>query len=178
MNASNVDTKNLDIYGSEPIPWARAIAELEAVTNTPVDVRPPTSYWLATTRPDGRPHVAAVGALWVDGKFYFTSGDRTRKSRNLAANPNCVISVSLTALDLVVEGTAHEVTDEATLKRLVGLYVAQGWPASASNGAIPAAYSAPSAGPPPWRLYEMTPSTAFGVATAEPNGATRWRFAP
>jgi len=116
--------------------------------------------------------------LWVDGKLYFTSGDRTRKSRNLAANPNCVISVSLSGLDLVVEGTAHEVTDEATLKRLVDLYVAQGWPAKASNGAITAEFSAPSAGPPPWRLYEMTPSTAFGVATAEPNGATRWRFAP
>ena len=178
MNTSNVDTKNLDIYGSKPIPWARAVEELEAVTNMPVDGRPPRSYWLATTRPDGRPHVAGIGALWVDGKLYFTSGDRTRKSRNLAANPNCVISVSLSSLDIVVEGAAHEVIDETTLKRLADLYVAQGWPAKASHGAITAEFSAPSAGPPPWRLYEMIPSTAFGVATAEPNGATRWRFAP
>ena len=44
------------------------------------------------------------------------------------------------------------------------------------DGAFTAPYSAPSAGPPPWDLYEFTPTTAFGVATAEPFGATRWRF--
>ncbi|HLY30926.1 MAG TPA: pyridoxamine 5'-phosphate oxidase family protein, partial [Ktedonobacterales bacterium] len=75
------------------------------------------SYWLATTRPDGRPHVAAVGALWLDGRFYFTSGDGTHKSRNLAENPSCVISVTLPDLDLVVEGIATQVTDSATLQR-------------------------------------------------------------
>jgi hypothetical protein len=40
----------------------------------------------------------------------------------------------------------------------------------------PVSESAPSAGPPPWDLYELTPTTVFGLATAEPNGATRWRF--
>jgi hypothetical protein len=39
-----------------------------------------------------------------------------------------------------------------------------------------APYSAPSAGPPPWHLFRVTAHTAFGVATAEPHGATRWRF--
>ena len=127
-------------------------------------------------RPDGRPHVAAVGALWVDGKLYFTSGPQTRKSRNLAHNPACVLSVSLPNLDLVIEGTAARVTDEDTLQRLAQAYADQGWPASVSDGALTAAYSAPSAGPPPWFLYVVTPVTAFGVATAEPNGATRWQF--
>jgi hypothetical protein len=46
-----------------------------------------------------------------------------------------------------------------------------------SDGALTAAYSAPSAGPPPWYLYVFTPTAAFGVATAEPYGAMRWRFA-
>jgi hypothetical protein len=117
-----------------------------------------------------------VGALWIDGKFYFTSGDGTRKSRNLAENPTCVISVALPTLDLVIEGKAATVTDEATLQHLAERYAAQGWPASVGEGAITAAYSAPSAGPPPWNLYVVTPITAFGVATAEPYGATRWRF--
>jgi hypothetical protein len=40
-----------------------------------------------------------------------------------------------------------------------------------------APYSAPSAGPAPWDLYELTPAKAIGVATGEPFGATRWRFA-
>jgi len=160
--------KNLDIYGGAPIPWSRAVQQLEAESAK--------SYWLATVRPDGRPHVAGVGALWFDGKFYIVSGPETRKSRNLAENPNCVISVSLPDLDLVVEGTAVRVTDNATIQRLVERYVAGGWPARAEDGAITAEYSAPSAGPPPWYLYVVTPNTAFGVATAAPNGATRWSF--
>jgi general stress protein 26 len=159
---------NLDIYGAAPIPWARALTQLEAGAAK--------AAWLATTRPDGRPHIAGVGALWVDGRLYFTSGDGTRKSRNLAANPHCAVALSLPDLDLVVEGTAARVTDEATLARLAERYAAQGWPATVSDGAITAPYSAPSAGPPPWDLYVVTPVTAFGVATAEPYGATRWRF--
>ncbi|MGZ3583535.1 MAG: pyridoxamine 5'-phosphate oxidase family protein [Ktedonobacterales bacterium] len=160
---------NLDIYGDEPIPWSRARDQLQ-------DDSAKKTYWLATVRPDGRPHVAGVGALWLDEKIYFTSGEGTRKSRDLAENPNCVVSVALPDLDLVVEGTATKVTDGATLRRLAERYAAQGWPASVDDGAITAAYSAPSAGPPPWHLYAVAPVTAFGVATAEPYGAMRWRF--
>jgi hypothetical protein len=112
----------------------------------------------------------------VDGKVYLVSGAATRKSRNLSANPNCAVSVSLPGLDLVIEGKVARVTDEATLVRLAERYAAQGWPATVENGALTAPYSAPSAGPPPWDLYAITPVTAFGVASAEPHGATRWRF--
>ena len=172
-----MEEKNLDIYGSAPIPWERALEQLKAAsTETQDEGHPHRTYWLATVRPDGRPHVAGVGALWVDGKFYFTSGAGTRKSRNLSKNPNCVISGSLRDLDLVVEGTVVRVTDEPTLRRLAELYATQGWPARVGDGALTAEYSAPSAGPPPWDLYAVTPSTAIGVATAEPYGATRWRF--
>ena len=160
--------KNLDIYGAKPLPWARALKQLGSKTAG--------TYWLATTRPDRRPHVAGTGALWVDGKIYFVSGARTRKSRNLAANPRCVFSVSLTGIDLVLEGTAIRVTDRPTLLRLAKRYAAQGWPASVSGDALTAEYSAPSAGPPPWNLYVVRPSTVFGVASSDPPGATRWRF--
>jgi hypothetical protein len=91
-------------------------------------------------------------------------------------NPHCAVSLSLSDLDLVLEGTAAKVTDAATLARLAERYAAQGWPATVSEGAITAPYSAPSAGPPPWDLYVVMPETAFGVATAEPYGAMRWRF--
>jgi hypothetical protein len=160
--------KNLDIYGAKPLPWSRALKQLGSSAGG--------TYWLATTTPDGRPHVAAVGALWVDGKIYFVSGSRTRKSRNLAANPRCAVSVSLTGIDLVFEGTAIRVADRPTLLRFAKRYAAQGWPASVSGAAFTAEYSAPSAGPPPWNLYVVRPSTAFGVSTADPSGATRWRF--
>jgi hypothetical protein len=160
--------KNLDIYGHKPIAWSRALKQLESSQ--------PGTFWLSTTKPDGSPHVAGTGALWVDGKVYFVSGARTRKSRNLATNPSCVFSVSLTGIDLVIEGTAMRVADRPTLLRLAKRYADQGWPASLSGAAFTAAYSAPSAGPPPWNLYVVRPRTVFGVASADPPGATRWRF--
>jgi nitroimidazol reductase NimA-like FMN-containing flavoprotein (pyridoxamine 5'-phosphate oxidase superfamily) len=161
--------KNLDIYGSEPLEWARAVKQLE-------DTSGHRTCWLATTDPDGGAHIAGVGGLWVDDKLYFTSGPRARKSRNLAGNPRCALSVALGDLDLVVEGTASKVTDEATVAYLAERYAAQGWPARAEGRVITAEYSAPSAGPAPWDLYALVPETAYGVATAEPFGATRWRF--
>jgi hypothetical protein len=165
-----MDQTNLDIYGHAALPWSRAEEALAAAEGQDI------THFLATVRPDGRPHLAGVGALWVDGKFYFVSGAGTRKSRNLAERADCVISVKLPGLDLVVEGSARKVTDGETLQRLAERYAAQGWPATVKDGAFTAPYSAPSAGPPPWDLYEFTPETAFGVAGAEPYGATRWRF--
>jgi len=171
-----MDQKNLDIYGNPAIPWSRALEALEAETAKTEEAASHKTWWLGTTRPDGRPHSAGVGAMWADGKVYFVSGPGTRKSRNLVKNPNCVISVPLTGLDLVLEGTARVVTDEPTLQRLAKRYNSQGWPASVSDGAFTAEYSAPSAGPPPWDLYVVAPTTIFGVLTVEPGGATRWRF--
>ena len=166
-----MDQTNLDIYGHPPIPWSRAERQLKAAEG-----KMDAHFFLATVRPDGRPHVAGVGALWVDDKFYFVSGAGTRKSRNLAERGECAISVNLPDLDLVVDGAATKVTDGPTLGRLAERYAAQGWPVTVEGDAFTAPYSAPSAGPPPWELYEFTPSKAFGVATAEPHGATRWDF--
>lgn len=168
-----MEQANLDIYGHAPIPWSRALDLIEASARAE---GPGRSWFLTTARPDGRPHAAGVGALWDDGKVYVVSGPRTRKSRDLERNPRCAISVALDGLDLIVEGIAAKVTDDGTLQRIVKRYQASGWPARVEGGAFTAEYSAPSAGPPPWDLWVLTPVTAFGVATAEPFGATRWRF--
>jgi hypothetical protein len=164
------DAKNLDIYGDPTLDWARAVKGLEDLSD------PYRTCWLATTDPDGRAHLAGVGALWVDGTMYFTSSPRARKSRNLAADPRCAMSVHAGDMDLVIEGTAAKVTDDATLHDLAERYNAQGWPARVENGAFTAEFSAPSAYPPPWELYAITPSTVYGVASAEPYGAPRWSF--
>ena len=68
--------------------------------------------------------------------------------------------------------------DAPTLERVARLYREGGWPAEVEGDAFTAPFSAPSAGPPPWHLYRFQLHTAFGVATAEPYGATRWRFEP
>jgi hypothetical protein len=166
-----IEVTNLDRYGNSALPWSRP-RDLLAVGPP----QPGATFFLGTVGPDGRPHAAGVGALWFDGDFYVVSGPGTRKSRNLAANPACTISAALPGIDLVFEGEATRVADEPTLERLAGLYRAQGWPAAVEGDAFTAPYSAPSAGPPPWHLYRFTFHTALGVATAEPNGATRWRF--
>ena len=165
-----MDTKNLDIYGNATLPWSRAQQALEGADGHV------TSHFLSTVRPDGRPHTAAVGALWVHDRFYFVSGPSTRKGKNLAKRPDCVMSVGLPGIDLVVEGRASRVTDAPTLERLAKRYDKQGWPVKVDGDAFTAPYNAPSAGPPPWYLWELKPATVFGVATREPGGATRWRF--
>lgn len=79
-------------------------------------------------------------------------------------------------IDIVVEGTARNVTDMMVLERMAKVYNGMGWPARAVAGSFTAPYSAPSGGRPPWDLYAITPTAAVGVATEEPHGATRWRF--
>ena len=70
------------------------------------------TYWVATTRPDGRPHVAPVHGLWLDGTFYFGGDPRSRKSRNLAANPNVAVHPEGDDGDVVIlEGVAEAVSD-------------------------------------------------------------------
>ncbi len=58
----------------------------------------------------------------------------------------------------------------------MALYRESGWPAEVEGDAFTAPYSAPAAAPPPWHLYRFAFHTVFGTATAEPFGATRWRF--
>jgi len=173
-----VAERNLDGYGAPPIPWTRVRERLdEGLTQAPGTGGPDRhTCWVATVRPDGRPHVVPVGVLWVDGRFYFNAGATTRKARNLARNPQCAITVATSPFDLVVEGEAVKVTEEAKLQRIAEVYASQGWQATVRDGALYAEYSAPSAGPPPWDLYEVTPATVFALGTAEPYGATRWRF--
>src|SRR5690606_29288049 len=162
---------NLDRYGNSELSWSRP-HDLLSARPSQIDL----TFFLGTTGPDGRPHAAPFGALWYDGDLYLVSGPETRKSRNLAKSPACTVSVKLKGIDLVLEGEARRVVDQPTLERLAQLYREDGWPVEVQGDAFMAPYSAPSAGPPPWYLYRFVFHTAFGVATAEPFGATRWRF--
>jgi hypothetical protein len=170
------EVKNLDRYGHDALPWSRARDRL-AATPDPEHPGADTSTFLSTTRPDGRVHTAPVGTMWHEGDLYFTSGDGTRKSRNLAENPTGTLAIRLDGIDVVLEGAASRVTDSATLEALARDYRAGGWPVTVDGAAFTADFSAPSAGPPPWQLYRFRFETVFGVATVEPWGATRWRFA-
>lgn len=158
--------QNIDLYGSPDIGWSGVLEQLEAGRSE--------RFWLATVDRDGRPHLAGVGARWVEGTLYFKSGARTRKSRNLERDARCVISAQLPDLDVTFTGEAVRVTDEATVNRLADLYAASGWPARAVGSQLEADYSAPTAGPPPWDLWRMSPESAVGLGGG---GAMRWHFA-
>lgn len=117
-----------------------------------------------------------VLAVWVDGALHFCAGEASRKARNLARSPQCVIVTSSPALDLVVEGDAVKVSDEAKLQRVADGYASKyAWEVTVRHGAFDAE-DAPTAGPPPYEVYEVTPTTIFAFGTDGTVGSTRWRF--
>jgi hypothetical protein len=79
-------------------------------------------YWLSTVRPDGRPHVTPLLAVWQDDALHFCTGADERKAKNLEHNPHCVLTTGNNALhgglDIVVEGDAVRVRGTETLQRL------------------------------------------------------------
>jgi hypothetical protein len=172
----NATSKNLDGYGTPPIEWERVRDVLASeITQAPDDGGPNRhTMWLTTINSDGTPHVTPVGFVQLDGIWYFTSGPGTRKSRNLVRDSRCVVSVATHPFDLVLEGSAARVTGADELRCLADEYNRQGWPAQVDGDALTAEYSAPSAGPPPWHVYKVAPSTVFAFGTAEPFGATRF----
>jgi hypothetical protein len=87
-----------------------------------------------------------------------------------------VITAGSPSLDLVVEGRAARITDDAKLRRVAEVYAAKyQWQVTVRDGAF-YADGAPTAGPPPYDVYEVTPTTAFGFGTDESFNARRWRF--
>ena len=129
--ATIAETKNLaDLYDLPPVDWAAVTAPLDrGVTQAPETGGPDRhTTWLTTINANGSPHLTGVGALWVDGTFWFVTGERTRKGRNLARDPRCSIAVSMRESDLVLEGNAQQVTDPPTVAAMAERWVAGGWP--------------------------------------------------
>jgi Pyridoxamine 5'-phosphate oxidase len=178
---AHMEARNLaEPYGLPLIDWERVAARLDdGVSQVPGSGGPDRhTGWLATINQDGSPHVTGIGALWADSAFWFETGERTRKGRNLARDTRCTLSLATHAFDLVVEGTAQKISDPATVATLAAGWAAEGWPASVDDWgtALAAEFNAPSAGPPPWHVYRLTPHRATALDTVGPGGATRWIF--
>ena len=157
---------------------------LERLVNPEV----PRTCWLATTRPDGRPHLMPVIAFWIDGALHVVAGEGTRKARNLAADRRCVIAMSSTrlpSLDLVVEGCADPLTDLDAVERITEFLNQHNWPLEAKGDKVYGP-NAPTAGPPPYTIFRILPSKVFGLPgmygmdqfdPADLPKPTRWEFA-
>ncbi|MDG4825089.1 pyridoxamine 5'-phosphate oxidase family protein [Asanoa sp. WMMD1127] len=134
-----------------------------------------STYWLVTTSAEGRPHLVPVLAVVLDGTAHFAASGRTRKARDLAADPRCVIGASGPSVDMVVYGTATKVADEDRLRALADTYASKyGWQVTPRDGAFHDAEGAPTAGPPPYDVYGITPTRADGFATDADVEPTRW----
>ena len=149
---------------AKPTSWADATALLEQAK----------IYWLTTVRPDGRPHVTSLFAVWLDDAFYFCTGDTERKAKNLARSAHCVVTTGChvdEGLDVVIEGDAVKVSEEARLRRLAAAWKAKyDWDWKVKAGAFRDKDGRSAT------VYEVAPATAFGFAKGATPGQTRWRF--
>lgn len=153
---------------SQTVPWDEAGRRLADAG----------TFWLTTMDQDGRPHSRPLLAVLVDGALHFVSSTSARKWNNLERSSRCSISTSTDGLDLVVEGDAVRVIDDKKLQRVASAYESKyQWTVEIRDGAFHAE-GAPTAGPPPFHIYEVLPSKVFGFGTDETHGnhSTRWRF--
>jgi pyridoxine/pyridoxamine 5'-phosphate oxidase len=164
--------------GLPPVNWGNIIEKLDAGSPPAPDAHNARTTWLSTVNEDGSPHVTAVGALWLDGSFWFQTGSGTRKARNVARDRRCSMAVSIRDADVVAEGEAERETDPATLTRLAKAWADQGWPAELdeTGAGITAPFNAPSQGPPPWNVFRIKPHSVTVALGTEPGGLTRFRF--
>lgn len=147
--------------------WESLVAQLD---------RGETVYTLSTVRPDGSPHATTVLAIWMDGVPYFCTRAESRKGRNLVHNPRCVLSAVTDRLDFVLEGDSRQVKDEQELSRVADQYrTIYGWHPEVREGAF-YADGAPTAGPPPFTVFQVEPRRAFAFGKDEHFPATRWNF--
>lgn len=164
--------------GLPPVPWAAVTEKLDAGTAPAPGAHNARTTWLTTINQDGSPHVTAVGAIWVDGTFWFQTGQGTKKAHNVARDPRCTIALSIRDADVVLEGEAARVTDPGTLARVAKVWADNGWPAELHEGGsgITAPFNAPSQGPPPWNVYRVAPHSVTVALDSEPGGLTRFKF--
>jgi hypothetical protein len=176
---NTMESVNLGAQDGLPtVDWRTILEKLADGSPPDPDAPNARTTWLTTLNGDGSPHVTAVGAIWLQDTFWFQTGPKTRKARNVERNPRCSIALSIRGADVVVEGDAVRVTDAAALTRAAQAWAEGGWPAEPdpSGAGITAPFNGPSQGPPPWNVYRIEPRSAIVALGAEPGGLTRFRF--
>ncbi len=130
-------------------------------------------YLLATTDPDGRPHVVPVLAVWLDATVCFVSFRQSRKARNLAQNQGCTVTVPGPEVDLVLEGTAQPVRGDARLQQVADLFpVKYPW----WHPVVRAGEFYDPADTEPRQVYALEPAQVFAFGKEHGFSGTRWRF--
>jgi PPOX class probable F420-dependent enzyme len=156
--------------GATPTPWEEGLREVVAAE----------TFWISTVRGDGRPHVTPLIAVWHGDALWFSTGAGERKARNLAANPACVLTTGRSdlapgALDVVLEGRAEQVTDDAELEPIAEAYAAKYgtaiWDFTVSDGAFSHSGGAGRA-----LVFRVRPVRGLGFRKGGPYSQTTWTF--
>jgi hypothetical protein len=151
-------------YGIQPagegtglLPWSWAEKRLVASRN----------YWVVTRWPDGRPHAMPVWGIWHDNTFWFSSSKPSRKSKNLSADPRCVVTTEDADNPVVVEGIAELIAGPHDLATLLGL----------ENAKYSTDYGIEMLDPVANSAFRVRPLWVFGIQAGDFTGSpTRWDF--
>jgi hypothetical protein len=168
---STQPTASMDVRFGDPeataIQWSRAVELLESAE----------IYWITTVRSDGRPHVTPLIGIWSGNAFHFATGPGEQKARNLLHSDRCVITTGSNLLhsgtDIVIEGCATRLMDEADLEALATAYMDKyGWNFVVRDGAFQHSGFGNRA-----FVYRITPDKIFGFNRDGQYSQTRWTFA-
>ena len=139
------------------MPWSQAVSRLEQAAN----------YWLATTRPDGRPHVTPIWGVWLDEAFYFQGSPTAHWAANIAANPSIAIHSESGDDVVILEGEAIQVVTDSRLgDRLIAAWQTKYDPLPPEIMPQPATRG----------LFRLRPRAARAWRAGLQDGA-RWHFA-
>ena len=141
---------SVEDYPFEPMSWQWVTEQLESARN----------YWVATTRPSGRPHSVPVWGVWVGDAFHFATDPLGVTAKNLKQNPESVVNLE-SGDDVVILEGQFELHD--------------------STPSIQQAFNAKY--DMPWGAEETIPVFTLELSKAlawtesdYPSNATRWRF--
>jgi Pyridoxamine 5'-phosphate oxidase len=132
------------------LPWSWAEQQLVTARH----------YWIATTRPDGRPHCRPVWGVWLPDGFWFSTGSLAR--HNLLTNPQITVHLESGDQVVIVEGVAAAMTGRGGCRR--------SWPPTTRNttGTPPPTTRSPTRRGLPGRPSGCGPgSSSAGTPTCE-----------
>ncbi len=173
MSVSRTQPRSADVIAgdapaaTQPLEWDDVLERFGGVM----------TYWLTSVARDGRPSVRPVFGVIVDGRFHTTSNVEARKARNLARDGRCTVSAGADGVDVVLDGTAERVLDPDHLERVAAAYRDKyDWAVTVDGDALDAPYGAPTAGPPPYAPFAVTPVAAWGFGTSDDTHTRTTRF--
>lgn len=139
------------------LPWDWAEERLIASRN----------YWVSSLLPDGRPHMMPVWGVWHTGSFWFSSSKRSRKTRNLVADPRCTVAIEDALNPVIITGMAALITERESLVTFLAVL----------NGKYGTDYAIDFLDPLVNATLRVEPHWAFGLREDDFTGSpTRWVF--